>query len=359
MMAKKIIAYTLVFLLLGGCNLPLYDYAPPTPNAISQVNISLVSQNLPPTATPFQPIPPTATSSETETPFPTNTPTPDPASIATIVQKTAGPTPTPWFKDIPLPSGQVKILIMGTDFRPNLGGFRTDVMVLLVINASQGTASAVSFPRDLYVTIPGVGENRLNTAMAYGGFGLMSATFEVNFGIRPDYYIFTNFDGFINIVDDIGGVDIELTQALADKCDLPIADFQGYCYFPPGKHNFDGPTALWFVRSRHTTSDFDRTHRVQEILKGIFKKMLSWDTVTYAPVYYELYRSNVETNLSLEIILSLILVVPQIAEPGNIRQYFIGPSEVSSYTVPETGAMVLLPNPGAIQSIIYQAIYNP
>ena len=170
------------------------------------------------------------------------------------------PTKTPWVNNAELPEGQRKILILGSDSRGD-GGFRTDVILLLILNPQQGTASAVSFPRDLYVNIPGVGQDRINTAMVYGGFSLLAATFEANFGVRPDSYVLTNFGGFVEIVNSLGGIEVNAASSLTDKCDLPQANWDGYCTVEPGFIGMDGDTALWYVRARYTTSDFDRTRR--------------------------------------------------------------------------------------------------
>ena len=101
---------------------------------------------------------------------------------------------------------------MGSDYRPS-SGYRTDVMMLVSINPKQGNVSVVSFPRDLWVTIPGVGEERLNTAQPKGGISLMADTLEYNFGVRPDRYILTNFQGFKNIVDILGGIEVQTSSA--------------------------------------------------------------------------------------------------------------------------------------------------
>ena len=297
------------------------------------------------TATPFQPLPPTITPLPSPTPLATATPRPTKRP----------PTETPWGNVAELPEEQRRILILGSDSRGD-GGFRTDVILLLILNPQQGTASAVSFPRDLYVNIPGIGQDRINTVMVYGGFSLLAATFETNFGVRPDSYVLTNFNGFVEIVNSLGGIDVEAAASLTDKCDLPQANWAGNCTVEPGTINMDGETALWYVRSRYTTSDFDRTRREQEVLRAIFDKLLSLDAVSRAPELYDLYRANVEISLSLNDITSLITMAPQLAEAGQIRRYTIGPGQVWDYVVPGSGARVLLQNEPAIRSIIYQAL---
>jgi LCP family protein required for cell wall assembly len=217
----------------------------------------------------------------------------------------------------------------------------------------------VSFPRDLYVNIPGWMTNRINTAQAAGGFNTMAATFETNFGVRPTYYVMTNMEGFTGIIDSLGGINVKTHTSFSDKCDLPWADGHGYCNIEaPVTMPMDGKSALWYVRSRYSTSDFDRQRRAQEVLKGVFQKLMSVDGITRAPEIYSIYSRSVETNLTLDIILPLIPVAQQVInDPTLIRRYWLSPAEAYPYITPE-GAMVLWPNLDAIRGILYQAVYQ-
>ena len=245
---------------------------------------------------------------------------------------------------------------MGSDYRPS-SGYRTDVIVIVSINPKDGTATAVSFPRDLYVTIPGKGEERINTAFTYGGFDLFNATLQENFGFQVDYYVMTNFNGFVNIVDNLGGIDVYSGSYFSDKCDLPAA-VEGYCSVGVGNVHMNGATALWYVRARYTTSDFDRTRRTQEVIMAIFNRLISFDVVSKIPSLYSIYIANVDTNLDLDSVLTLAPVAPTVAQSANHRSYSIGPAEVTSYTTPG-GAAVLLPNYDKIYPILKDALYTP
>jgi LCP family protein required for cell wall assembly len=256
------------------------------------------------------------------------------------------------------PDGQVRILVLGSDARPG-GGFRTDIIMLVSINPKQGTATVLSFPRDLWVDLPGWGPNRINTAMVYGGFSLMASTLESNFGIRPTYYVMTNFTGFTQIIDSLGGVDVTASQTLSDKCKFPQA-VRGYCTINPGVTHMNGTFALWYVRSRYSTSDFDRERRSQEVLQGAFSKLMSLNAVTRIPELFTVYQKNVETNLTLGDVVNLAPVANQLlTDRTKIRRYSIGPGEVSNWTVPSSGAMVLLPNDALIDQKIMQAVFTP
>jgi LCP family protein required for cell wall assembly len=332
-----------------ACNMPTNQFgAQQTPVAVAQVH-SLVTHhpNATATSTPFQPIGPTATHTITLTPTVTNTPT------ATEIVNTS--TPTLWNTNLEQPEDLIKIMVLGNDYRPT-SGYRTDVMVLVSINPESKTVNAISFPRDLYVEIPGRGLNRLNVAQPFGGFYLLASTMELNFWVRPDYYIMTNFVGFANIINSLGGIDIQAAKYLGDRCDLSWG-VDGYCYIGSGAVHMDGETALWYVRSRYTSNDFDRTRRQQEVVLGILNKFLSLDVVAKAPEIYNTYLRSVETNIPLDVVLSLIAVAPYLSDSSRINRYYIGPGETTDY-VTDSGAMVLLPNKPAIQAIIHQAIYQ-
>ena len=260
--------------------------------------------------------------------------------------------------DLRSPSGQINILLLGSDWRPT-SGYRTDVVLLVSIFTKEQKVNLLSFPRDLYVDIPGFGQERINTTQAKGGFELTKATFEYNFGIHLDYYLLTNLNGFQAIVDTLGGIDINAATNLYDRCDLPYSH-GSYCSVGPGEHHLDGPLALWYVRSRNSTSDFDRLRRAQEALEGLFYKLMTWDAISRAPELYNLFISNVETNLTLNDVLPLLPLASKIAsEPSRVQRFSIDRSQVTASTNPNTGAYILIPDYNAIWQIIKQAIYTP
>ncbi|HEX9013517.1 MAG TPA: LCP family protein [Anaerolineaceae bacterium] len=262
----------------------------------------------------------------------------------------------PYINRYPKPAGQVNILIFGSDWRPN-AGYRTDVILLLSVNTQKGTAALVSFPRDLYVDIPGWTMQRLNTAQAHGGFALTQATFAENFGVRPDHYIMTNFQGFKGIIDTLGGINIYASRSLSDTCDLPQA-VRGYCNVEPGTIHMDGATALWYVRARHSTSDFDRTRREQEVIQAIFYKLISLNGLARVPELFNMFSSSVETDMSLTDFLSLLPAAKQLTDLKNLTRYFIGTGQVTSWITPD-GADVLVPDEDLIfNTIIAKACYN-
>ena len=352
-MTKKLVLLALVMILVAhGCNAPIAAFPtvdPPTPQAVSVLLVK-AGPNSTATATPFQPIGPTPVPSATILPTFTASPTLTATAVPQVTE-----TPVPSAIPETMSRGTVNLLLLGNDARPNEGGFRTDVIMFVSIDKGKGRVSLISFPRDLYVTIPGWTTNRINTAYSYGGFPLLAETLQYNFGIKPQYYLMTNFQGFQGIIDSLGGISVNVGAYFSDSCDLYIG-VNGRCTMEPGVVIMDGPTALWYVRSRHSTSDFDRTRRAQEVIYGLFTRFIHIDAITRLPELYSSYKSSVTTNMTLEDMLPLLPVASQVAsDPSRIHRYSVTPAMVSDY-ITEGGAMVLLPNYYAINAMIDEAI---
>jgi polyisoprenyl-teichoic acid--peptidoglycan teichoic acid transferase len=247
-------------------------------------------------------------------------------------------------------------VLIGTDWREG-GGARSDVMMLISIHKLQGTVSVVSFPRDLYINIPNHGMDRINVAKGYTGYDGLFDTFETNFLVRPDYYISTNMQGFTSIVNTLGGIDVYVEQGIQDRCDLPQGK-RGYCSYGAGSAHMDGKTALWYVRSRFTSSDLDRLRREQEVLKGMLVKLLSMNAVARAPELYTTFHNSVETNLMVEDIVSLAPAAVQLTDSNRIHRYAVTLDQVTP-TRTSTGAAVLMPNLPAIQEMVHKAVFEP
>lgn len=248
------------------------------------------------------------------------------------------------------PDGQVNILLLGSDQRPNDGGFRTDVIILLTLNPKDNSVSLTSFPRDLYVYEPGWRMNRINAAMAHGNFEMLAQTFAYNFGVTPQHYIFINFSGFVNIINALGGVSVQVAQGITDAREGP-GDFT----VPAGSVQMDGDTALWYVRSRGTSSDFDRTRRQQEVLTAIFFRLLSLDAIAKAAELYDQYKTLVTTDIGLTDALSLLPLAAAVGSNNQIHHYAIGADDVTPWTTSSGGA-VLLPNADLVREIMKQAL---
>ncbi len=262
----------------------------------------------------------------------------------------ANPLPQRW-------SGhdRVTVLILGIDQRCDQEGpTRTDTMMLLTMDPVGLTAAALSLPRDLWVEIPGFGVDRINQAHFLGdvydypggGPALAVDTIEATLGIQVDYYTTVNFDAFVEFVDEIGGIDIDVPEDIED--DTYPDNCYGYdpFYITAGEHHLDGQSALKYARTRATFGgDVDRAGRQQQVVMAVRDKILKVDMVpqllTRAPVLWRIFQRNVETDLTLNEAIQLGLLVQDI--PGeSIRTEVLDYDYVYNEVTPD-GQAVLIP----------------
>jgi len=195
----------------------------------------------------------------------------------------------------------VTVLMLGVDERENFESDRTDTMILAHIDNEDNRLSLLSIPRDTKVYIPGYGENKINAANFYGGPDMAMDIVEGLTGVPVDYYMLTNFDGFKNVVDILGGVEIDVEKNMYHR-DPDLGDIN----LKKGRQLLDGDKALQYVRYRgDAMGDITRTQRQLKLLTAIGEKLMTADSITKLPrLVPELYR-NVETNIGLKQALAL------------------------------------------------------
>lgn len=171
------------------------------------------------------------------------------------------------------------ILLLGSDKRSpeeakaaGVYGQRSDVMMLVHIPEDASEVYIMSFPRDLYVDVPGHGKDRINAALAYGGVPLAVNTVEDVVGVPIDNAALIDFEGIQGLVDSLGGVDVQ----------VPMDFSANGTQFSKGTQHMDGETALVFVRQRKqfADGDFQRNRNQQAVLKGIIEKLIDRGTLT-------------------------------------------------------------------------------
>jgi len=199
----------------------------------------------------------------------------DGAIIATAVP--AQPVPLLATFDKPL-----TILLLGSDRRPaESTPSRTDAIILLAIDPVKQRISMLSLPRDLLVSIPGYGWARINAAHVYGdvypalggGFALAQQTISQVVGVPIDYTILVDFQGFIDVIDTLGGVPVQVTKSLYDPR-FPTMDYKfREVSFEPGTFTMDGITTLTYSRIRHPDNDFERMTRQQAVIAAIANQL--------------------------------------------------------------------------------------
>ena len=271
----------------------------------------------------------------------------------------ASPTPKPAIvRDQALvPPSNLNILLLGTDQRTGQSNWRTDTIILLTINQEEKTVGMLTIPRDLYVNIPGIGKQRINTADFYGyyyhypggGPNLIKQTIEQNLGVRVHYFVRGGFDAFRRSTDILGGIQVDVDCALYEQ---DFYDDYGHATlnFQPGLQTMDGVTALRYARSRYTTNDYDRGRRQRKVLLAMWDKATSLNLLPKWPELYKEIQDSIQTDLSPTEMAALAYIGTQL-KMDKIKSRAIDNRSTIPYITPE-GAQVLLPNAEKIHAVL-------
>ncbi|MGQ9472831.1 MAG: LCP family protein [Candidatus Caldatribacteriaceae bacterium] len=192
-------------------------------------------------------------------------------------------------------------LVIGQD---GIKPVRSDTLMLLFVNTQSEEILLFSIPRDTRLSIPGVGEDKINHAYARGGVALLKRTVEEALGMKIPYFVEINYDGFEKVIDALGGVEIEVEKPLRyiDKAQ------NLYINIPAGKQVLDGKKALQYVRFRHDPlGDIGRIQRQQNFVKALLTKMDDPSLFMNVTSVIEELKKSVNTNLSTENIVQLAL----------------------------------------------------
>jgi LCP family protein required for cell wall assembly len=257
---------------------------------------------------------------------------------------------------------RINILFLGMrgEGDPN-GGLLSDSIMLVSIQKSTGKIALISIPRDLYVTIPGTKQKaKINAAHAYGeekkpgGGGIIYSKAIVSevTGLYIDYAVSVDHRAFQEAVDAIGGIDIYLDKPFTEDKQFTneiILDL------PAGENHLDGKTALFYVRSRYTTSDFDRMKRQQQILMAIKNKVLSIGVLANPIRVFNLLDilgRNVRTDMGANEIQQMIGFATN-ADTSHIKTKIFDttPEGFLYSTYADNGAYILLPKSGDYSEI--------
>jgi LCP family protein required for cell wall assembly len=321
-------------------------------------------------------------------------PTPDTVAAPTLdLNQPTRPLPTPFFYDAPDPNTAaataiptpvepldrqgydlMNILLLGND--AEITGdqvARTDTMIVVSINRTTGTVAMLTLPRDLYVYIPGWTMQRLNNAYVRGvavgwtdgPFGLMRQTLLYNFGINVHYYAMVDLTGFKAIVDAVGGVDIGVDCAIQDyqllESEVPEGAYRvnedGEYVLPVGFYHMTGAEALWYARSRGSSSDFDRGPRQMQVLRAAWRTARNQGLISQVPELWNQGIQYVQTNLTLPDILGLAPLAASL-DPTRIQTYSIQRLyHTTPWTTPD-GENVQLPVYETLRPLL-QDFYTP
>ena len=190
-------------------------------------------------------------------------------------------------------TGTLNYVLLGSDSRDpgNEGNGRSDTILVVHLNAKRDKAHIISFPRDMWVNVPGYGRNKINAAFAFGGAPLAVRTLEDLTGVRMDHVVLIDFEGFIRLTEDLHGVTVTNENAFSAH---------GFDY-PTGEITIAGEEALWFVRERKLLpgGDLARAENQRNVIKAIVQKGLSAQVIS-DPATFTSFVGNVAKHLTVD-----------------------------------------------------------
>jgi LCP family protein required for cell wall assembly len=264
--------------------------------------------------------------------------------------------------------GQVNILVMGFDRRPHERDIptRTDTMFVLTVDAATKQAGILGIPRDLWVEIPlregeGFYEERVNTAFetgesqhySGGGPALVKKVIERNMGIDVDYYVVVDFEGFVRIIDELGGIDVfvenEINDPFYSRTELP-GDYYPL-HFEVGQQHMDGQTALDYSRTRYSASDLERIQRQQQVIFAAMEKVIERRLVSPDRLLdlWGKYKDAIDTDINDLQAPGFASLAAQV-DPSKITSLSLAVA-TRPWTTPQ-GAAVLLVDKAIVQRLV-------
>ena len=234
----------------------------------------------------------------------------------------------------------VNVMLIGQDRRPGEARARSDSMILITFNKEKKTITMTSFMRDLYLDLPdGYRDDRINVSYYLGGMELLDKTLYESFGVVVDANVEVDFDQFQYIIDLLGGVEIELSEAEAKYINKKM---QGD-YVEAGLQTLDGTEALWYARNRSTggTGDFGRTDRQRTVINALieaYKDQSTWDMLAMLPEVLPMVTTDLTEDEVVDYVWALF---PMLSECEIITQRI--PVDGGYYDANIRGMAVLVP----------------
>lgn len=260
------------------------------------------------------------------------------------------------FEEPNTPEKRINYLILGMRGADDLknGGLLADSSMIVSVRPYDNKIGLISVPRDLYVEMPGLNKSRkLNEAYEIGetrnpgkGLDYAKSVFSNITGIPVHYAIIVDFDAFKDLVDSIGGVEITLDKPFSD----PVPLEEGLVSLPAGKQTIDGKTALMYSRVRFSSSDFDRSRRQQQVIKGVYTKLTKTGILLNPYRVNKIFgalENNIRTDMKVWETEETVKLFAGIKSP-DIKTKVIdsGPENLLYSAYSSEGAFILLPTGG-------------
>jgi LCP family protein required for cell wall assembly len=357
------------------------DTSAPTPTTIPAVSLPTETINVvvAPTPAPSATVAPTASVAATATAPARAGPTSTPVEVASnhsdgddtshldVVRQVLGTgmdTGDPGRSSVWGGKTSLNILVVGIDRRPDGGDQNADVIIIAHLDLISKRVAAVSVPRDLLVTVPGIGQDKINSAYNYGvkddpknevaGVAKVRDTVEDVFGVPIDGYVLVDFNGFKEVVDAIGGIDINVPYEIVDT-EYPTEDNGTETVtFHAGMQHMDGDRALKYVRTRHADSDDGRRQRQMQVLQALFEKGKQLTSITRADKLILAAGSAVQTSFPLDQQLILARLAYDM-DPSQIRWSSLAPPLLQPGTT-ASGAWVYVGDMNQIIAFVHDGL---
>jgi LCP family protein required for cell wall assembly len=278
----------------------------------------------------------------------------------TAASSSTGPASIQDLNPVSTPTQPFTVLLLGSDddskFPPDR--LNTQSMILVRIEPSTKQATMLSIPRDLWVPIPNQGAGKISTAYQLGGAQAAIAAVESNFKIHVDDYVWIGLNGLVNLINKLGGVDLQVTNPVMDDfypADLNSTD-DPYGYYRvavlPGATHMDGVHALQYVRSRHgdQRGDFARSERQQQLLLAI-KSRSAHMNATDLPALATAFNGEIKTSIGLDRLRALLSIAKDF-NGSNIHRVVLVPPYTSEGWA--AGQSVVSPDWGEILPLVHQ-----
>ncbi|HEY3423379.1 MAG TPA: LCP family protein [Negativicutes bacterium] len=222
----------------------------------------------------------------------------------------------------PSSKGKINVLVLGVDKREDDVG-RSDTTFVVTIDTVMKKVTTLSIPRDSRTKIAGHGWDKINHAYAFGGSKLSKATVENLLGIPIDYTVVVDFNGFVRMVDAVGGITINVEKRMyySDPYD---GDGGLYINLQPGVQRLSGRSAIQYVRYRDEEGDIGRVTRQQKFLKALMEEFTKPQLITKLPILIKEFASAVRTDMPITDMLTLIPIVNDAAKTGLNSEWVSG-----------------------------------
>ncbi|MCX7617941.1 MAG: LCP family protein [Tepidiforma sp.] len=278
----------------------------------------------------------------------------------------SAPGPKPW-----TPDARLNILVLGIDKRPGQpedGSYRSDTMFVASIDKHAGRLELLAIPRDYWAEIPygntpGVwAENKINAAYSYGQFykypgggpAAAVAAVQHNLNITIHHYVVIDWEGFVRLIDALGGIDIDVPETISDFGTDVLEVFPNNTV-QAGRQHMDGKQALGYSRVR-VDGDLKRIERQQLVIRAVADKAVSLGYITRIPELWSAYRDAFRTDIDNALIPGYALMARSI-DLGNIQTFSLGKAMYGG--VSEDGQLILLPNRDQMYAVIDEFLADP